>query len=150
MEAAALIMTWIFAFGDSFSTTPWHSYENSSNSNMGYYSYLSSDTKNMYLLILTSGRMIPLLLIFRDDLFGVVIIWDIHKWIGLEIDLNNFGILKWKWEKPCQCLSFLDLTLILKDGNISNNNYQNSTSLWVPIHLSKFSLSSMGDKITNI
>ena len=74
--------------------------------------------------------MIPLLLRFIDDMFGIVIIGDSQKWKKFEQDLNNFWILKWELEDPCQQLDYLDVTLTLKDGKISSKSYQKPTSLY--------------------
>ena len=64
--------------------------------------------------------MIPLLLRFIDDIFGIVLIGDPQQWKMFEQDLNNFGILKWELEDPCQRLDYLDVTLTLQDGIISS------------------------------
>ena len=88
-----------------------------------------------HVLIPRYGSMIPLLLRFIDDMFGIVLVGDPPKWKMFEQDLNSFGILKWELEDPCQCLDYLGVTLTLKDGIISSKSYQKPTSLCQYVYL---------------
>jgi hypothetical protein len=69
---------------------------------------------------------------FIDDVFGV--------WIGSEAqfenfkhDLSNFGILTWDVSNLSKSVNFLDMTISIKDGQISTKTYQKENNPYLYI-----------------
>jgi hypothetical protein len=69
---------------------------------------------------------------FIDNVFGV--------WIGSEAqfenfkhDLSNFGILTWDVSNLSKSVNFLDMTISIKDGQISTKTYQKENNPYLYI-----------------
>ena len=60
---------------------------------------------------------------FIDDIFGIWVGTD-HKFDKLLKDANNFGILKWDFNRPTNTVAFLDLNITIKEGKITTRTHQ--------------------------
>ena len=60
---------------------------------------------------------------FIDDIFGIWVGTD-HKFDSLIKDANNFGILKWDFNRPTNTAAFLDLNITIREGKITTGTHQ--------------------------
>ena len=60
---------------------------------------------------------------FIHNIFGIWVGTD-HKFDSLVKDANNFGILKWDFNRPTNTVAFLDLNITIKEGKITTRTHQ--------------------------
>ena len=60
---------------------------------------------------------------FIDDIFGIWVGTD-QQFDNLVEDANNFGIMKWDFNKPTTTVNFLDLSITVKEGKITTRTHQ--------------------------
>ncbi|KAL7522484.1 hypothetical protein ACHAWX_007171 [Stephanocyclus meneghinianus] len=70
---------------------------------------------------------------FIDDFLGVWLGPTDEQWQELKNTFNNFGLLKWEFEEPSHEVTYLDLTITLKNGRISTKTYQKPMNLYLYI-----------------
>ncbi|KAL7527930.1 hypothetical protein ACHAWF_002366 [Thalassiosira exigua] len=73
------------------------------------------------------------LLIFKrfiDDMLGIWICDDATTWENIKADTNDFGILRWDFDKPSTSVVFLDHNLRIENNRIITSTYQKSINLY--------------------
>ncbi len=67
---------------------------------------------------------------YIDNIFGIWIGESNEDWIEFKASTNNFGQLTWSFTELLSLISFLDLTISVRDGVISYCTYQKLMNLY--------------------
>lgn len=90
-----------------------------------YFSVHESNT-----LLPNFGDNLLLYVRYIDDIFGIWIGESNEDWIEFKASTNNFGQLTWSFTELSSSISFLDLTISVRDGILSYCTYQKLMNLY--------------------
>ena len=72
---------------------------------------------------------------YIDDLFAIIL-WRENdgfknlEWSNFKEDMDDFGILRWEVNEPTDIVDHLDITLELKNQQITTKTYQKPINLY--------------------
>ena len=72
---------------------------------------------------------------YIDDGFGI---WNwtgtpecINAWNSFQVDMNNYGRLRWDFSEPRPTVNYLDITLTVNNGRIHSTLYEKALNLYL-------------------